>query len=202
MKCLVSHGYTNILPDFPIYSYNECIGPDGYMWGITARAWFLKAYDVMELLVQHGFDGFSYCINGYGNDIDDEMFRVQDIRGMTILLEHGYLRDSLKNLMKKYPNSPMTQYFKNNFLIQRKSLGIDPFKFKEIPKPQLEKKGLFHRNEIQRKNDLLLADYQDWLRAHEEYLVSLSKDKLIKISELNKSNKDIADLMIRVANVK
>ena len=32
--------------------------PTGYPWELAGRAYYLKAYDVMELLVANGFDGF------------------------------------------------------------------------------------------------------------------------------------------------
>ena len=46
---LVQHGMS-----CDVFSY--CIEPDGYIWGLMARAWYLHAYDVMDLLAYHGFN--------------------------------------------------------------------------------------------------------------------------------------------------
>lgn len=160
----------------------ECIGPDGYLWGPIARAWYVKAYDVMELLAYYGFDKMSFCINGEGWYIDELIFKYGDLRGIKILKEHGYIENvnyvygyPYSVLRQKYPKSKVTIYLDNNPLIRRKSVGLDDMKFYEIPKPNSEKIRLFHRKEIIKRNEIALADYNDRVRAQKEYRKTFPK---------------------------
>lgn len=166
---LLHHGMTS-------KNSNECIGPDGYLWGPLARAWYAKAYDVMELLAYYGFDRMFFCINGEGWYIDELIFKYGDLRGIKILKEHGYMEDEdyvygypYSVLRQKFPNSKVTSYLNNNTVVKRKSVGLDDFRFRDIPKPDLEKVGLFHRKETIRRNEIRLADYDDRIRAQKEY---------------------------------
>lgn len=169
---LLHHGMTSDNSD-------ECIGPDGYIWGPIARAWYVKAYDVMELLAYYGFERMSYCINGEAWYIDELIFKYNDIKGVKILKEHGYIEDvnyvygyPYSVLRQKYPNSKVTAFLNNNPLITRKSVGLDPCSFHEIPKPKKESVGLFHRKETIRRNEIAIADYNDRVRAQKEYIKS------------------------------
>ena len=60
--------------------------------------------------------------------------------------------------MQLYPNSQVTYFLKQNPVIKRKTLALDCFKFKAIPKPQLKKEGFFNRKEIRRENEILMAN--------------------------------------------
>lgn len=163
---LIRHGMT-------AESTRDCIGIDGYIWGLLARAWYVRAYDVMELLAYFGFDWTVFCINGNGYNAVEEIFKKDDIRAMRILKEHGFIEEygyahSVYRL--KYPNSKVTFYLEEYPVIKRKSVGLDNFKFRTIPKPELEKKGLFNRKKVQERNEIRIADYNDRLRAQKEYL--------------------------------
>lgn len=173
---LLHHGMTS-------KNSNECINPDGYCWGLIARAWHVKAYDVMELLAYYGFDEMSFCINGEVWYIDELIFKYEDLRGIKILKEHGYIENinyvygyPYSILRQEFPNSKVTAYLNNNPLIKRKSVGLDNFKFHEIPKPDLEKVGIFRRKETIRRNEIRTADYNDRIRAQKEYRKTFPKD--------------------------
>lgn len=167
---LVKHGMSS-----DVFSY--CIEPDGYIWGLIARAWYLHAYDVMDLLAYHGFDRLSFCINGKGWNIESLIFERDDVRAMKILKEHGYIEDEdyvygypYPIYRRQYPNSKVTAYLEENPIIIRKSMGLDNFKFHKIPKPELERETLFHRKEIRKRNEIKIVDYNDRIRAQKEYL--------------------------------
>ncbi len=154
----------------------------GICEGPIARAWYVKAYDVMELLAYYGFDKMSFCINGEGWYIDELIFKCGDLRGIKILKEHGYMEDEnyvygypYSVLRQKFPNSKVTAYLNNNPLIKRKSVGLDDFRFHEIPKLNLEKVGIFHRKETIRRNEYRTADYNDRIRAQKEYRKTFPK---------------------------
>lgn len=158
---LVNHGMTS-------ENTRDCIDIDGYIWGLLARAWYVKAYDVMELLAYYGFDWLSFCINGKVWNAERLIFKNDDICAMKILKEHGFI-ENVENLYE-YPRSKVTDYLKEHPLIKRKSVGLDGFKFSQIPEPTLEKGRVISRKKVREKNELKIADYNDRLRAQKEYL--------------------------------
>lgn len=166
---LLQHGMTS-------KNTAACIDQDGYLWGLLARAWYIKAYNVMELLAYYGFDKMSFCIKGESWYMDELIFKYGDVKAIKILKEHGYIEEvnwvrgySYSIFRQKFPNSKVTEYLENNPLIKRKSVGLDQYKFDEIPKPELEKVGLFHKKEIIKRNEIKIDDYNDRIRAQKEY---------------------------------
>ncbi len=170
IKWLVNHGMTS-------ENTVNCIGVDGYIWGLLARAWYVKAYDVMEILAYYGFYRLCYCINGKAWDALELIFQKDDIQAMKILKEHGFIEDvdylygyPYPILRRKYPQSKVTLYLEEHPIIKRKSVGLDNFKFRTIPEPNLEKEGVFFKKNIKERNKLKIADYEDRIRAQKEYL--------------------------------
>lgn len=170
MKWLVTHGMTS-------NNTRHCIGVDGYIWGMLARAWYVKAYDVMELLAYYGFDCLNFCINGKGWNVERLIFEKDDICAMKILKEHGFIEDvdyvfgfPYSTYRREYPESKVTAYLNEHPVIKRKSVGLDNWKFGKIPEPKLEKENLFNRKKIRERNEILIADYNDRIRAQKEYL--------------------------------
>lgn len=167
---LINHGMTST-------NTRDCIGVDGYIWGLLARAWYVKAYAVMELLAYYGFDWLIFCINGKGFDARRMIFEKDDIRAMKILKEHGFIEDvdyelgfSYSTYRREYPESKVTAYLNENPIIKRKSVGLDNYKFRKIPQPELEKENIFNRKKVRERNEIKMADYNDRVRAQKEYL--------------------------------
>lgn len=98
MEWLVKHGVSRIGHDLDVNGNNgindaQCLSPAGYSWGLTARAYYLKAYDVMDLLAAHGFDNFTCYDLGWDEawEADDHILRKGDAKGLKVLLENGYV---------------------------------------------------------------------------------------------------------------
>lgn len=174
MSWLIRHGMSFQNTDY-------CIDPDGYRWGLIARAWYIGAYDVMELLAYYGFNELYFCVNGNGWDAAELMFKNGDVQAMKILKEHGYIEavDYAYGIpysiyRRKYPNSKVTLYLEENPVIRRKSVGMDYLKFRRIPEPKLEKEGILHRKDSRRRNEIVMADYNDRISTQQEYLKKFS----------------------------
>ncbi len=169
MKWLVDHGLSRIGNDIDGDGSNginstECISPNGFVWGLTGRAYLLKAYDVMELLASHGFDAF-YCFDkGWKKDrqADREILQTGDARGLQILLENGYCISD-DDLYEKY-----VLYRPQ---VHRKTNALDFIKFKRtIPQPRFEAVPLlFGRKDAQYRNARRQEDYEDRVRAYQEF---------------------------------
>lgn len=160
----------------------ECVDSDGYSWDLLSRAWFVDAYDVMELLIERGLgEQFpQYCMRGVGFKLLYQMFKQQDIKGVRLLRAHGY---QLKpwdpsvnhyNLLKEeYPNSLVVCDIENHPLVTRKGFGMDVHFLTaargSIKAPKLRQVRFLHRKEDQRWNELESADYADRVRAQKEF---------------------------------
>lgn len=199
VKCLVDHGFTALYGDFQYY---KCYGPDCYPWGLAARAWFLQAYDVMELLAGQGFEELNFCIGGKKYGCRQLIFQKNDVRAIRILLENGYLRDMLFREMNAYPDSKVTLFMQEHPFIKRKSAALDNGKYHTIPKPELEKEGLFNRKKIQARNQLLMLDYQDRVNAQKRMLDSFTSEELKMIQNDLDLGKLTEDAMKTVLNLK
>lgn len=179
VKCLTDHGFTAFFGDYD-RDYT-CCGPDCYAWGLLARAWFVRNHAVFDLLASKGFQRLVYCIDGKLHYVKEYIFERNDISTMRILLENGYSRDELRLGMKKYPDSKVTLFIRENPVIKRKSVGLDKYKFLTIPKPELEKAGLFNRKMIQAQNELLMLDYEDRVNAQKSMMESFTSEELKKL---------------------
>ncbi len=166
-----------------------CYGPDGYSWNLLARAGILNAYDVMDLLARYRFGGTSYCIGGEGYELEDHLFRHNDITGFKVLHENGATKcefnssgEYLPWLMwrRKYPNSKVTSYISAHPIPKRKSLGLDSDAFYKITSPALEKEGVFGKKSARYRNEMRIKDCEDRIRAQNNYLDWLESKGLLQ----------------------
>ena len=166
VKCMVRHGFVGYCGDF---AHFKCYGPDAFPWDLMARAWYLKKYDILELLAAQGFEGLGYCINGEGEDVDRLMVIQGDVKGVKILLEYGYPREQFEYYQLRYPNSAVIHYLHDNPVVKRKIGVLDPWKYRTIPYPALVKLGLFNRKKGMQRNQELLLDYEDRVEAQKKF---------------------------------
>lgn len=183
VKCLVEHGFIGIFDGFD----DRCIEPETYSWGILARAWSIGSYngnyDVFELLAKSGFSNMHFCSRGQGYEGEDLIVGKNDIRAAVILMENGYDRSKFLRYQNKYPGSDVIRYLIDHPVIHRKSIALDDFKFREIPYPQLETPGFFHRKRTQENNSLLIKDYEDRVEAQNQFKRELGESNWDKISK-------------------
>lgn len=78
---------------------------------------------------------------------------------------------------------------------------LDDCIFSDISKPDLEKPGFFNRKKVERKNQLLLADYKDRLTAQDKFKKQIGVDnwKMIR-DEKKRSNQLLDEIMCEIAN--
>ena len=182
MKWLVDHGVSRIGHDLDRNGNNgindaQCLSPAGYMWGLTARAYYLKAYDVMDLLAAHGFDNFTCYDLGWADswEADDHILRTGDPVGLKVLLENGYVFQDYPFYRRHYEN-----YVLGRAQVKRKTIGLDGCKFRtSVPSPRYEDEPLiFGRREAQERNARRREDYEDRVRAHREFAKSYGNGNL------------------------
>lgn len=170
MEWLVKHGVSRIGRDIDINGNNgindeKSISPAGYQWGLAGRAYYLEAYNVMNLLCAYGFSDF-YCYEGgweNGWDADRQIFRTGDEKAIKILLENGYIFDDWRDYEKYVLPRPQ---------VKRKTIGLDPLKFSRgIPTPSYETVPLlFGKKDVERRNKRRQEDYEDRVRAYKEFV--------------------------------
>lgn len=193
IECLVENGYECIT--HRLSKHGGCINPEGYYCSLIERVWEIESYDVLDLLTQKGFSEDS---------VDHKMFCTDDIYGMTILMENGYSREKLLRLMRKYPESKVTYHFKKNFLVQRKSMGLDNCKFSDIPRPEIKKLGIFNRKENRKYNQIMEMDYEDRISAQKEFIREYGGRAKWEERKKNEQieQEETAELMIRVMKMR
>lgn len=182
MEWLVKHGVSRVGHDLDINGNNgindaQCISPTGYMWGLTARAYYLKACDVMDLLAAHGFDNFTCYDQGWDEawEADDHILRKGDAKGLKILLENSYVFQDYPFYRKYYE-----LYVLGRLQVQRRTIGLDYCKFrKSVPTPDFENEPiLFGRKEAKARNAHRQEDYEDCVRARREFVQAYSSGNL------------------------
>lgn len=166
VSCMVKHGFHGF---FGAFEYFECVAPDAYIWKPLARAWYLGAYSVFELLAKYGFSNqLWFCIGGEVTyDVEKLIVAKNDLRAAKILLEYGYPRVSFEFLRNQYPNSNVMRYLDEHPVLNRKLLSLDNCRFKTIKKPEMEKPGLFNRKRVEKRNSDMMADYMNRLEAQQ-----------------------------------
>lgn len=175
IKCLVKHGFIRIYDNYKIPE--KCIEPESYFWGIPARAWYLGNYEVFELLVQNGFGEMFICSKGEGYEGVELIAKKNDIRAAKILLENGYPRWEFEREANRWPDSSVVRFLQENPVVHRKSFVLDYFKFKTIPKPQLETPGIFNRKKVEKRNAIIMEDYKDRLSAQNRFIESIGRER-------------------------
>ena len=181
MKCMTEHGFQGFDGVFEGF---RSLGADGFFWDLLARAWYLRKYDVFELVAANGFDnGISYCIAGEGYDVDKIIVAKGDVRAAKILLEYGFPREDLERCKSRYPDSPVIRYLQENPVVKRKIGALDNMRYRKIKEPYLEKPGLFGRKKVIQKNEWLMADYKDRIEAQEKLRLYLGEERWNKIKK-------------------
>lgn len=182
MEWLVKHGVSRIGHDLDVNGNNgindaQCLSPAGYSWGLTARAYYLKAYDVMDLLAAHGFDNFTCYDLGWDEawEADDHILRKGDAKGLKVLLENGYVFQDFPFYRKYYE-----LYVLGRAQVRRRTIGLDHCKFsKSVPSPRYEDEPLiFGRKEAKARNARRREDYEDRARAHREFVQAYGSGNL------------------------
>lgn len=192
VHCMTKHGFVGYIGKFVNFS---CIGEDGYSWDLMARAWYLKRYDVLELLAENGFEGVSYCINGSGEDIDRLIVIRGDVKAANILMEYGYPRYEFERYQLRYPDSKVIRYLQENPVIKRKIGVLDPFKYKEIPYPSLEKPSFFNKKKVEVINRNLKQDYEDRIEAQKRFKALIGETEWKNVIERNRKSDELFVLM-------
>lgn len=169
MKWLLRHGLSRVDPDPVRLDAQSSLCPNGYSWGLIGRAYYLKAYEVMDLLAAHGFREF-YCYDPMWSDgweADKHILRNGDERGLKILLENGYVFED-----SRFYRPYFQRYVMERPQVRRKSIGLDFCNTgREVPLPAYERVPLiFGRREAQARNARLREDYEDRVRARREFL--------------------------------
>lgn len=202
MKWLVDHGMSRISNDIDVNGDNginkdECYSPSGYCCGLSARAYYLKAYDVFDLLCEHGFSNFSCFDDGWKDSVEVDNYILQrgDERAIKILLSNGYTFSMFSYVKKQQYYG---YYVLNRPQVQRKSVGLDSRKWSgDIPRPKFEKVPLlFGKKEIIARNSRRQEDYQE-VRAYNEFVLSFGKDNYRKyVNKKAEFQNKVGDIMI------
>lgn len=199
VKWLIDHGMSNKKVDYEKITNGECVSTFGYVWGLPARAYYMGAYDVFNLLCSNGFSNFNwYEENWNSEDADKYIIHKGDEKGLKILLENGYADwPTWKN------NHDYEMYVLNRPQVRRRTNGLDAFRFKDyIPKPELEDVPLlFGRKEVKRRNERRIEDYDDRARAYSEFENWFGVNQFRKyVKELSDQNKILGQAMMEISS--
>lgn len=198
VELLLTKGLSQKNPYFSKTLYiDECIDETGYFTSLFARAWMVGAYDVMELLASHGIADTHIHYKNKRYNLDEQIFMKDDIKTLIILLENGYLRSDLNDCMSQFPDSKLTEYLNTHPVVRRKSNVLDRCRFGKIPEPYLEKPGFFNRKKVEKKNNDLMADYYDRIRAQKEFYSQFSQEELAEIYRQDKEAQAIEDAWVK-----
>lgn len=203
---LVKHGFSRIGHDIDSLGDNgindqECLTPGGYRWGVIARAYYLGAYDVMDLLASHGFNQFNCYTEGWAEseDMDYIIFKKDDKRAIQILLENSYdigIGPFYRRCYEKYViNQPQ---------VRRKSIGLEDNIFRKTPQMRsLEKVPLiFGRKEVIYRNNRRREDYEDRVRAFEEFKAAYGVEEYAQQeSKERKLSAETGEAMIELLSI-
>lgn len=179
IKCITEHGFQGF-EDF--FKDEKCLDADGYRWSFLARAWYLRKYDVLELLAINGFAGGG-TLSAPGFYLDRIIVEKDDVKAAKILLEYGFPRKEFEDFKNKYPNSAVIQYLQENPVVKRKIGALDNARYYEIPRPTLEKPGLFNRKKVMQRNEWRMEDYKDRVEAQQKLRKYLGEERWKKITK-------------------
>ena len=176
IACLVRHGFTSqygaMIMKSDYYADDECWSPYGYGSGLPGRAWSMKSYKVLKLLVDQGFEKMSFSIKDQFYDAEELSYQREEIDVVKLFLENGRSIEhyEISNFFRRYPTNKITKFLEGYPLIKRRSALLDPLLFKKIPEPQLVKVGFFGKKAAQEKNNRILADYNDRVAAQKRFI--------------------------------
>lgn len=210
MARLVANGVSRVGNDIDVNGDNgindvACVSPHDYRWGLTARAYYLKAYDVMDLLAANGFDDFTCYDKGWDEtwEADDHIFRTGDEKGLKVLLENGYNFDRGPFYYRQYD-----KYVVNRSQVKRKTVGLDPLKFRSAqPRLTLEEEPLlFGRKEAKARNTRRREDFEDRVRALKEFRDAFGAGNMLeyqrKTAEFDKLFVEASQAVLRSNNLR
>lgn len=202
VACLVRHGFTSrygaMIKKSDYYADDECWSPYAYGSGLPGRAWAMKSYKVLKLLVDQGFEKMSYSIKDQFYDAEELSYKREEIEVVKLFLENGRLINhyELRNYFSNYPNNKITKFLQSRPVIHRRSALLDPGLFSEIPEPQLIKVGFFGGKVAREKNERILADHADRINAQKRFIEQIGLDAWKKeIKENEDFSAIVADMV-------
>lgn len=174
IACLIRHGFTSrygaMIMKSDYFADDECWSPYGYGSGLPGRAWSMKSYKVLKLLVDQGFEKMSFSIKDQFYDAEELSYEREELEVVKIFLENGRLTTYYDLYFRNYPNNKITQYLQGRPIIKRRSALLDLGLFSKIPEAQLVKVGFFGKKAAQEKNNRILADYNDRVAAQKRFI--------------------------------
>lgn len=182
ISCLVRHGFTSrygaMILKSDYYADDECWNPYAYCSGLPGRAWSLKSYRVLKLLVDQGFSKMDFSIKDQFYDAEQLSYEREEIDVVKLFIENGQLIEYYErgSYFRNYPNNKITRYLQDHPFIKRRSALLDPWLFKKIPEPKLVKVGFFGKKVAQEKNERILADYNDRVAAQKRFIEQIGLD--------------------------
>lgn len=198
--CLIKHGFTSqygaMLRKSNYYADDDCISPYAYYSGLPGRAWELKSYKVLKLLVDQGFSNMSFKPKNVMYEAEDLSYQREEIDVVKLFLENGRLISYYDSKFRKYPNNKITIFLQGHPVIKRRSALLDPWLFDKIPEPKLVKVGFFGKKAAQEKNERILADYNDRVAAQKRFIEQVGIDAWKK--EV-KNNEEFSAIMAEMA---
>lgn len=92
------------------YAEDECWSPYGYASGLPGRAWSLKSYKVLKLLVDQGFSKMSFSIRDQFYDAEKLSYEREEIEVVKLFLENGRLTTYYDLYFQNYPDNKIIQF--------------------------------------------------------------------------------------------
>ena len=199
IACLVRHGFTSrygaMIRRSDYYADDECWSPYAYGSGLPGRAWSMKSYKVLKLLVDEGFEKMYFSIKDQFYEAEKLSYEREEIEVVKLFLENGRLTTYYDSYFRNHPNNKITKFLQERPVIKRRSALLDPWLFKKIPEPQLIKVGFFGKKAAQEKNDRILADYKDRVAAQKRFIEQAGIDAWQKEVKFNESfSAELADM--------
>ena len=180
IACLVRHGFTSrygaMIRRSDYYADDECWSPYGYGSGLPGRAWSMKSYNVLKLLVDQGFEKMSFSIKDQFYDAEELSYQREEIDVVKLFLENGRLITYYDLYFRNYPDNKITKFLQGHPVIKRRSALLDPWLFSEVPEPQLVKVGFFGGKAAREKNERILADHADRINAQKTFIKQIGLD--------------------------
>lgn len=199
VACLIRHGFTSrygaMLIKSDYYADDECWSPYGYGSGLPGRAWSMKSYKVLKLLVDQGFENMSFSIKDQFYEAEKLSYEKEELEVVKLFLENGRLTSHYDLYFRNYPNNKITKYLQGYPVVKRRSVLLDPWLFNKIPEPQLLKVGLFGGKAAREKNERILADHADRVNAQKKFIEQIGLDAWNKEVQFNKEfSAELADM--------
>lgn len=146
IACLVRHGFTSqygaMIMKSDYYADDECWSPYGYGSGLPGRAWSMKLYKVLKLLVDQGFEKMSFSIKDQFYDAEELSYERGEVDIVKLFLENGrpVKHYEILNYFRRYPTNKITKFLEGNpLIIKRRSALLDPCLFKKYQNHSLSK---------------------------------------------------------------